>query len=207
MTPHPCIGFRGTEFLTKHEIESAALDLCLLIGSSPYNKTWVVRLQRTDKNLRLREFTWLHKEVPRSDELDWDEVMWQLSLTALEGTRSFDGYVHGDLGEGDDIVIRSSDYADWVRCTHLWHEIREFLGWDHDLIAEFFHILSPPHRSCPYPFTATPTCGPAEPDGADTSRTRRALWTRCVPRWVRRSIGTPATQRRGTGSSEVTGDR
>ncbi|WP_410625680.1 hypothetical protein [Amycolatopsis sp. cmx-8-4] len=162
-----------------------------------------MRLECTDKNLNLREFTWLHKEIFRSDELDWDEVMWRLSLTALEGTQSFDGYVHSDLGEGADVFIRPSDYVDWVRSTHLWHEIREFLSWDHELIADFFHILRPPHRSCTYPFTATSPCGPAESDHVDASRTRRALWTRGMPRWVRRWTTTPATRRRRTGSSEA----
>lgn len=184
MTTEPRIGCYGTEFLAKHNIESRNFDLCPEVGSSLYSKIWVIRLERTDTNRQLRYFTWLHTQTFRTDELDWDETLWWLALTALQGTLSFDGYVRDEIGETSDLFVRPSDYADWIHATHLWHQIREFLSWDDALIAEFFRILRPPRRTNTYPVTERPVHEGAVQAHSSESGRKRARWTP-LPRWLR----------------------
>ncbi|MEA5367203.1 hypothetical protein VA596_47285 [Amycolatopsis sp., V23-08] len=205
MTTEPRIGSYDTEFLAKHNIEFSSVDLCPEVGSSLYRKIWVIRLERADAARHLCSFTWLYTQTFRGDELDWDETLWWLSLSALQGTQSFDGYVHDELGETSDLSVRPSDYADWIHATHLWHQIREFLSWDDALIAEFFHILRPPHRTHTYPFTERPVHEGAAQGRIGESGERRSRWIQ-LPNWLRRHPPTPGQRhrRRDTGPSEAT---
>ncbi len=204
MTTESRIGSYGTEFLTKHDIEFSSVDLCPEVGSSLYSKIWVIRFERVDANRQLRYFTWLYSQTFRSEELDWDETLWWLALTALRGTLSFDGYIYDQIGETSDLFVRPSDYADWIRSTHLWHEIREFLSWDDTLIAEFFHILRPPHRTHTYPVAERPVHEGAARGRIGESGERRSRGIQ-LPKWLRRRPRTSRLRqrRRGTGSSEA----
>ena len=133
--------FFGLDFLEKHDIRYNAWDLGVYAYASGPKRLWAVRIERRDATRKMYDWAWTATTEPDAASPDWDDEIALKSRDAADGRLSFDAYITENLGNKASTSVNRNEYRMWVADTAMWFEARDFLGWDHDLIASFLSVI------------------------------------------------------------------
>lgn len=133
--------FFGLDFLEKHGIRYNAWDMGVYEYASGPKRLWAARIERRDAARKMYDWTWTTTTEPDATGPDWDDEIFLKVRDATDGRLSFDAYISENLGDKPKTSVNRNEYRMWVAGTAVWFEARDFLGWDHKLIASFLSVV------------------------------------------------------------------